>query len=100
GFEGKTVLRNIQTKSGERVAAGVAVVACGSGTNLGVVRDTPFSGAHGSPGSDYFENQEKGVYAVWGRSFYSEPLDGRYAAPDSLGKCARTRSDRRRQHYR
>ena len=27
GFEGKTVLRNIQTKSGNRVAAGVAVVA-------------------------------------------------------------------------
>src|SRR5213592_4948704 len=30
GFEGKTVLRNIQTKSGNRVAAGLAVVACGA----------------------------------------------------------------------
>src|ERR1700730_11474359 len=29
GFEGKTVLRNIQTKSGNRVPAGLAVVACG-----------------------------------------------------------------------
>src|SRR5947209_18839801 len=38
GFEGKTVLRNIQTTSGNRIAAGVAVVACGAGPNLGVAR--------------------------------------------------------------
>jgi len=31
GFEGKTVLRNIQTKSGNRITAGVAVVVSGQG---------------------------------------------------------------------
>ena len=41
GFEGKTVLRNIQTKSGNRIAAGVAVVACGAEPNLELVRNTP-----------------------------------------------------------
>src|SRR5438045_132523 len=50
GFEGKTVLRNIQTKSGNRIAAGVAVVACGAEPNLELVRNTPLSGPHGSPG--------------------------------------------------
>src|SRR5207237_5469629 len=49
GFEGKTVLRNIQTKSGNRVAAGLAVVACGAEPNLDLVRNTPLAGPHGSP---------------------------------------------------
>jgi NAD(P)H-nitrite reductase large subunit len=53
GFEGKTVLRNIQTKSGNRIAAGVAVVACGAEPNLELVRNTPLSGPHGSPVSEY-----------------------------------------------
>src|SRR5213595_3997779 len=37
GFEGKTVLRNIQTKSGNRVPAGLAIVACGAEPNLDLV---------------------------------------------------------------
>src|ERR1700719_843431 len=41
GFEGKTVLRNIQTKSGNRIAAGVAVVAWGGEPNLDLGRNTP-----------------------------------------------------------
>jgi hypothetical protein len=44
GFEGKTVLRNIQTKSGNRVAAGLAVVACGAEPNLDLVRNTLYPG--------------------------------------------------------
>jgi len=76
GFEGKTVLRNIQTKSGERVAAGVAVVACGSEPNLDIVRHTPLSGPHGSPVTDYLETEEKGIYAVGDLAFYPDRLMG------------------------
>jgi len=50
-------MRNIQTKSGERVAAGVAVVACGSEPNLEIVRNTPLSGPHGSPVTEYLETE-------------------------------------------
>lgn len=76
GFEGKTVLRNIQTKSGERVAAGVAVVACGSEPNLEIVRNTPLSGPHGSPVGDYLETEEKGIYAIGDLAFYPDRLMG------------------------
>lgn len=76
GFEGKTVLRNIQTKSGNRVAAGVAVVACGAEPNLDLVRNTPLSGPHGSPVSDYLETEEKGIYAIGDVAFYPDRLMG------------------------
>ncbi len=76
GFEGKTVLRNIQTKSGNRVAAGVAIVACGAEPNLDLVRNTPLSGPHGSPVSEYLETEEKGIYAVGDLSFYPDRLMG------------------------
>ena len=76
GFEGKTVLRNIQTKSGERVAAGVAVVGCGSEPNLDIVRNTPLSGPHGSPVTEYLETEEKGIYAVGDLAFYPDRLMG------------------------
>src|SRR6266850_7130503 len=59
GFEGKTVLRNIQTKSGNRVPAGLAVVCCGAEPNLDLVRNTPLSGPHGSPVTEYLETEEK-----------------------------------------
>ncbi|HEY6204828.1 MAG TPA: FAD/NAD(P)-binding oxidoreductase [Chthoniobacterales bacterium] len=76
GFEGKTVLRNIQTKSGNRVPAGLAVVACGAEPNLDLVRNTPLSGPHGSPVSDYLETEEKGIYAVGDLAFYPDRLMG------------------------
>ena len=76
GFEGKTVLRNIQTKSGNRVAAGLAVVACGAEPNLDLVRNTPLSGPHGSPVNDYLETEEKGIYAIGDLAFYPDRLMG------------------------
>ena len=76
GFEGKTVLRNIQTKSGDRVAAGVAIVACGAEPNLELVRNTPLSGPHGSPVTEYLETEEKGIYAVGDLAFYPDRLMG------------------------
>ncbi len=76
GFEGKTVLRNIQTKSGNRVAAGLAVVACGAEPNLDLVRNTPLSGPLGSPVTEYLETEEKGIYAIGDLAFYPDRIMG------------------------
>jgi NADPH-dependent 2,4-dienoyl-CoA reductase/sulfur reductase-like enzyme len=76
GFEGKTVLRNIQTKSGNRVPAGLAVVACGAEPNLDLVRNTPLSSPHGSPVNDYLETEEKGIYAIGDLAFYPDRMMG------------------------
>src|SRR5437016_9548926 len=76
GFEGKTVLRNIQTKSGNRVAAGLAVVACGAEPNLDLVRNTPLAGPHGSPVTEYLETEEKGIYAIGDLAFYPDRIMG------------------------
>ena len=76
GFEGKTILRNIQTKSGNRVPAGLAVVACGAEPNLDLVRNTPLSGPHGSPVTDYLETEEKGIYAIGDLAFYPDRIMG------------------------
>ena len=76
GFEGKTVLRNIQTKSGNRFPVGLAVVACGAEPNLDLVRNTPLAGPHGSPVTEYLETEEKGIYAVGDLAFYPDRLMG------------------------
>jgi 3-phenylpropionate/trans-cinnamate dioxygenase ferredoxin reductase subunit len=76
GFEGKTVLRNIQTKSGNRFPIGLAVVACGAEPNLDLVRNTPLSGPHGSPVTEYLETEEKGIYAVGDLAFYPDRIMG------------------------
>src|SRR6266566_985689 len=76
GFEGKTVLRNIQTKSGNRFPIGLAVVAVGAEPNLGLVRNTPLAGPHGSPVTEYLETEEKGIYAVGDLAFYPDRIMG------------------------
>src|SRR3989442_9966761 len=76
GFEGKTVLRNIQTKSGNRFPVGLAVVACGADPNLDFVRNTPLAGPHGSPVTEYLETEEKGIYAVGDLAFYPDRVMG------------------------
>jgi len=76
GFEGKTVLRNVQTKSGNRFPVGLAVVACGAEPNLDLVRNTPLAGPHGSPVTDYLETEEKGIYAVGDLAFYPDRIMG------------------------
>src|ERR1043166_4593941 len=62
GFEGKTVLRNIQTKSGNRFPIGLAVVACGAEPNLELVRNPPLAGPHGPPVTKYLETKKKEFY--------------------------------------
>jgi NAD(P)H-nitrite reductase large subunit len=76
GFEGKTVLRNIQTKSGNRFPVGLGVVACGAEPNLELVRNTPLAGPHGSPVTDYLETEEKGIYAIGDLAFYPDRMMG------------------------
>src|SRR6201993_3717811 len=76
GFEGKTVLRNIQTKSGNRFPVGLAVVACGAEPNLDLVRNTPLAGPHGSPVTEYLETEEKGIYAIGDLAFYPDRMMG------------------------
>ena len=76
GFEGKTILRNIQTKSGNRFPVSLAVVACGAEPNLDLVRNTPLAGPHGSPVNDYLETEEKGIYAVGDLAFYPDRIMG------------------------
>src|SRR5438874_8913112 len=76
GFEGKTVLRNIQTKSGNRFPIGLAVVAVGAEPNLDLVRNTPLAGPHGSPVTEYLETEAKGIYAVGDLAFYPDRVMG------------------------
>src|SRR5256714_8387670 len=76
GFEGKTVLRNVQTKSGNRFPVGLAVVAVGAEPNLDLVRNTPLAGPHGSPVTEYLETEEKGIYAIGDLAFYPDRIMG------------------------
>jgi NADPH-dependent 2,4-dienoyl-CoA reductase/sulfur reductase-like enzyme len=64
GFEGRTVLKNVQTKSGQRLASDLAVVAIGCDPNLALVAETPLSYPHGTPVNEYLETDEKGIYAA------------------------------------
>src|SRR5881394_4528215 len=76
GFEGKTVLRNIQTKSGNRFPIGLAVVAVGAEPNLDLVRNTPLAGPYGAPVTEYLETEEKGIFAVGDLAFYPDRIMG------------------------
>jgi NADPH-dependent 2,4-dienoyl-CoA reductase/sulfur reductase-like enzyme len=64
GFEGKTVLKNVQTKSGNRFPAGMALVAVGADPNLDLVLNTPLSSPNGTPVNSYLETDEKGIFAI------------------------------------
>jgi 3-phenylpropionate/trans-cinnamate dioxygenase ferredoxin reductase subunit len=76
GFEGKTVLRNIQTKSGQRVAAGVAIVAQGAEPNLDLVLNTPLASPQGTPVNEYLETDEKGIFAAGDITLYPDRIFG------------------------
>jgi 3-phenylpropionate/trans-cinnamate dioxygenase ferredoxin reductase subunit len=76
GFEGKTVIKNIQTKSGMRFPAGLAVVAIGTEPNLQLVANTPLSSPNGCPVNEYLETDEKGIYAVGDIALYPDRIYG------------------------
>jgi len=64
GFEGRTVLKNVQTKSGQRFSAELAIMAIGCEPNLGLVQNTPLAYPHGTPVNEHLETDEKGIYAA------------------------------------
>lgn len=76
GFEGRTVLKNVQTKSGQRFAAGIAVVALGAEPNLGLVANTPLSYPHGTPVNEYLETDEKGIFAAGDVASFPDKIFG------------------------
>jgi 3-phenylpropionate/trans-cinnamate dioxygenase ferredoxin reductase subunit len=76
GFEGKTVLKNIQTKSGNRFAAPMAIVAVGSDPNLDLVMNTPLSSPNGTPVNEYLETDEKGIFAAGDIALFPDRVFG------------------------
>ena len=76
GFEGKTVLRNIQTKSGNRLSAGLVILTNGAEPNLGLVANTPLGSPNGTPVNDYLETDEKGIFAVGDIALYPDAIFG------------------------
>jgi NADPH-dependent 2,4-dienoyl-CoA reductase/sulfur reductase-like enzyme len=76
GFEGRTVLRNVQTKSGQRLPAGLAIVALGAEPNLALVANTPLAYPHGTPVNEYLETDEKGIYAAGDIAAYPDRILG------------------------
>src|SRR5438067_4901940 len=76
GFEGKTILKNIQTKAGDRFAAQMALVAVGSDPNLELVHNTPLSSPNGTPVNDLLETDEKGIYAAGDIALYPDRIFG------------------------
>jgi 3-phenylpropionate/trans-cinnamate dioxygenase ferredoxin reductase subunit len=76
GFEGKTVLRNVQTKNGNRFPTTLALVAVGGELNLELVRNTPLSSPKGTPVSEFLETDEKGIYAAGDIALYPDRVYG------------------------
>lgn len=76
GFEGKTILRNIQTKSGNRIAAELVIIAGGVEPNLGLVANTPLGSPNGTPVNEYLETDEKGIYAIGDIALYPDAIFG------------------------
>ncbi|MEA3189352.1 MAG: 3-phenylpropionate/trans-cinnamate dioxygenase ferredoxin reductase component [Chthoniobacter sp.] len=76
GFEGKTVLKNVQTKSGERFPSHLALVAVGSEPNLDLVLNTPLSSPAGTPVNDYLETDEKGIFAAGDVALFPDKISG------------------------
>ena len=76
GFEGKTVVKNVQTKSGLRFPAGLAIVAIGAEPNLQLVQNTPLSSPGGCPVNEFLESDEKGIYAVGDIALYPDRIFG------------------------
>jgi NAD(P)H-nitrite reductase large subunit len=64
GWEGRLMLRNVQTKSGQRFAAGLGLVAWGTQPRLELVQGTPLGYPQGIPVDEFLETEEKGVFAV------------------------------------
>jgi NADPH-dependent 2,4-dienoyl-CoA reductase/sulfur reductase-like enzyme len=76
GFEGKTILKNVQTKRGDRFPAQMALVALGADPNLELVQNTPLSSPNGTPVNDLLETDEKGIFAAGDIALFPDRIFG------------------------
>ncbi|HEX4085937.1 MAG TPA: FAD/NAD(P)-binding oxidoreductase [Chthoniobacteraceae bacterium] len=76
GFEGKTVLKNVQTKRGDRFPAQMALVALGADPNLELVYNTPLSSPNGTPVNELLETDEKGIFAAGDIALFPDRIFG------------------------
>jgi len=76
GFEGKTVLKNVQTKRGDRFPAQMALVALGADPNLDLVHNTPLSSPNGTPVNELLETDEKGIFAAGDIALFPDRIFG------------------------
>jgi NADPH-dependent 2,4-dienoyl-CoA reductase/sulfur reductase-like enzyme len=76
GFEGRTVLQRVQTKSGQRLDTTVAVVAMGAEPNLQLVSASPLWSQNGCPVTERLESDELGIFAAGDIALYPNPVLG------------------------
>jgi len=76
GFEGKTILKNVQTKRGDRFPAQIALVAMGAEPNLELVYNTPLSSPNGTPVNELLETDEKGIFAAGDIALFPDRIFG------------------------
>jgi NADPH-dependent 2,4-dienoyl-CoA reductase/sulfur reductase-like enzyme len=76
GFEGKTILKNVQTKRGDRFPAQMALVAMGADPNLELVQNTPLSSPNGTPVNELLETDEKGIFAAGDIALFPDRIFG------------------------
>jgi NADPH-dependent 2,4-dienoyl-CoA reductase/sulfur reductase-like enzyme len=70
GFEGRTFLQRVQTKSGERIDTNLAICAMGSEPNLQLVAASPLWSQSGCPVTERLESDELGIFAAGDIALY------------------------------
>jgi NADPH-dependent 2,4-dienoyl-CoA reductase/sulfur reductase-like enzyme len=70
GFEGRTYLQRVQTKSGERIDTNLAICAMGSEPNLQLVSASPLWSQNGCPVTERLESDELGIFAAGDIALY------------------------------
>lgn len=76
GFEGRTYLQRVQTKSGNRVDCNLAICALGSEPNLQLVSASPLWSQNGCPVTERLESDELGIFAAGDIALYPNPHMG------------------------
>ena len=76
GFEGRTYLQRVQTKSGGRIDTTLAVCAIGSEPNLQLVSASPLWSQNGCPVTERLESDELGIFAAGDIALYPNALMG------------------------
>ena len=76
GFEGRTVLQRVQTKSGNRIDTTLAICAMGSEPNLQLVSASPLWSQNGCPVTERLESDELGIFAAGDIALYPNPVMG------------------------